>query len=228
MQICFSIASKGSTITQRMNEESYTLMPTMVNDHLNSPEIKRLASQLKIIEDLGKTCRDTPITIKDSESQSIIGNPFSRNPTQKSLGYRRPGEPIQLISYLTKQKKLQEAQNRNKSGLKSPPYNPDLETITFQEFIKKQRQQQEQESKAKNESMSQQLTYTPQPHPFNVRPPKLTSVVNGTSFDENMPFLDSQHFEGGIRYSTTLELSEDLNLPNQDTFRIPALIKDKR
>ena len=32
-----------------------------------------LASQLKIMEELGKTCRETPISIVESDSHSYIG-----------------------------------------------------------------------------------------------------------------------------------------------------------
>ena len=31
-----------------------------------------LISQLRIMEELGKTCRDTPISIMDSESRSML------------------------------------------------------------------------------------------------------------------------------------------------------------
>ena len=74
MQICFSIASKGSTVTQHM-ESFQQLMPSLVNRDLDSFDTKSLAnassglaSQMKIIEEIGRSCRETPITILDSDS----------------------------------------------------------------------------------------------------------------------------------------------------------------
>ena len=81
MQICFSIASKGSTVTQHMDSFQH-LMPSLMNRDLENFSSKNfdakslanapngLASQMRIMEEIGRSCRETPITIMDSESTS--------------------------------------------------------------------------------------------------------------------------------------------------------------
>lgn len=79
MQICFSIASKASTMTQHITE-SYNAIPNLDEKTLEQadrvPALKKtptgLASQLKIMEELGKSVRETPISIMESESLTFL------------------------------------------------------------------------------------------------------------------------------------------------------------
>ena len=80
MQICFSIASKASTITQHISDNSPMMPSLSMNDQIErlvadsvlNHTPTGLVSQMKIMEELGKRVRDTPNDMMTSESISIL------------------------------------------------------------------------------------------------------------------------------------------------------------
>ena len=61
-------------MTQNIEESLSALQNVqLTNQVLKTGSLAGLQSQLHVMEELGKAVRDTPITIHDSESQSIIG-----------------------------------------------------------------------------------------------------------------------------------------------------------
>ena len=60
-----------------------------------------MASQLKIMDELGKVCRDSPISIVEGDKLEMEDNgnrnsqrDIMRNETVLSLGYRQPDNPV--------------------------------------------------------------------------------------------------------------------------------------
>ena len=80
MQICFSVASKASTMTQHI-KESFSAIPGHERDDLDRAtpykssalnKQSELASQMKMIEGLNKQVAESPISIMESESIAML------------------------------------------------------------------------------------------------------------------------------------------------------------
>ena len=100
MEICFSIASGGSTMTRRM-DESFAVIPEMKSNldvhamkaaasrldamkqaenvqlPAMAPTAAKMASQLRIMDELGRVCRDSPISVVES-SHNVREDEFSK------------------------------------------------------------------------------------------------------------------------------------------------------
>ena len=69
-------------MTQHMTAESYQMIPSFDEHALEQadkvPSLKKtptgLASQLRIMEELGKSVRETPISVMESESITMLGH----------------------------------------------------------------------------------------------------------------------------------------------------------
>ena len=105
MSICFELASKASTITQKITD-SYQMMPQFdlaqaaifdTSPPASPMDIENsqmytagatpadLAEQLNIMEELGKTCLDSPINImKNDDSNTVLATTVSKGKNKKN------------------------------------------------------------------------------------------------------------------------------------------------
>ena len=238
MQICFSIASGGSTMTRRM-DESFALMPDMRSNlgvhalkaaasrlgdaHKDNivlptmtPTASKMASQLRIMDELGKACRDSPIEVVleaslaahqheiDRGNQESQGRVIARNETQKSLGYRQPDHPVQLISYLTQNKKT-EIYNYSMMPVRRPLRTNSKTKLPPALALEKRA------SQASHVSLDGGTQYAAQDSPIKLLPePLSTSKASATLYGpaRQTPGLLPQHV--GTMYQTVGEFGPQL------------------
>ena len=69
-------------MTQHMDEQLNALHGMdLSRDALSNANLRKLASQLKMMEDLSKVVRETPISVVDSENPSMLTNRMARDST---------------------------------------------------------------------------------------------------------------------------------------------------